>query len=77
MEPEDESKVLCKISAQRIIVQTPRQQYIQRSKSQSIKISLKQALNYVPSHIPIASKAGKHRTASAQRITTKGKSYHW
>ena len=28
---------------------------------------------HVPSHIPIASKAGKHRTASAQRIPTKGK----
>ena len=28
---------------------------------------------HVPSHISIASKAGKHRTASAQRIPTKGK----
>ena len=28
---------------------------------------------HIPSHIPIASKAGKHRTASAQRIPTKGK----
>ena len=28
---------------------------------------------HVPSHIPIASKAGKCRTASAQRIPTKGK----
>ena len=27
---------------------------------------------HIPSHIPIASKAGKHRTASAQRIPTKG-----
>ena len=28
---------------------------------------------YIPSHIPVASKSGKHRTASAQRIPTKGK----
>ena len=28
---------------------------------------------HIPSHIPIASKAGNHRTASAQRIPTKGK----
>ena len=28
---------------------------------------------HVPSHIPVASKARKHRTASAQRIPTKGK----
>ena len=28
---------------------------------------------HIPSHIPIASKAGKHRTASAQRIPTEGK----
>ena len=28
---------------------------------------------HIPSHIPIASKARKHRTASAQRIPTKGK----
>ena len=28
---------------------------------------------HVPSHIPIESKAGKQRTASAQRIPTKGK----
>ena len=28
---------------------------------------------HIPSHIPIASKAGKCRTASAQRIPTKGK----
>ena len=28
---------------------------------------------HIPSHIPITSKAGIHRTASAQRIPTKGK----
>ena len=28
---------------------------------------------HIPSHIPIASKARNHRTASAQRIPTKGK----
>ena len=28
---------------------------------------------HVPSHIPVASKARKYRTASAQRIPTKGK----
>ena len=28
---------------------------------------------HIPSHLPIASKAGKHRTASAQRALTKGK----
>ena len=28
---------------------------------------------HLPSHIPVASKAGKHRTASAQKIPTKGK----
>ena len=28
---------------------------------------------HIHSYIPVASKAGKHRTASAQRIPTKGK----
>ena len=28
---------------------------------------------HIPSHIPVTSKAGKHRTASAQKIPTKDK----